>query len=163
MPFNVHNATSQTAIKQFFQSYKTAWSNDYNSGGGNGIYNIGELYKMYYYTSTFDSTVVRGRAYYKYVGEYENAPDIGYWCCEFNYNTSANLYEYILFSGTESTSTSCGLSTAELNTLTLYYEVNNETSSYIIYGKTVQTEELEDVDKQEKQEKDKGHSSAHKK
>ena len=106
MPFNILVATSQSSLNQLFQTYTNAW---------NGSYTIQTLYNLWYYTNTFNSTIVNCRVYYEYTGIYT-----GYWCTYMNYDTTSGLYTFV-GGGVGASSTSNGLSSIDLQQLTLYY------------------------------------------
>jgi len=109
MPFDIQVATSADSLNQLFQAYKNGW---------NGRYSMKKLFNLWYYTNTFDSTIVICRAYYEYTGV-----ESGYWCDYMNYDTSSGLYIYDgkVGVGNIASSTSNGLSPGELQQLTLYY------------------------------------------
>ena len=108
MVFNILEATSQSSLNQLFQAYSDGW---------HGEYSISSLYNLWYYTNTFDNTIVNCRMYYKYTG-FEN----GYWCNYMNYDTTTGLYIYV-GGGVSATSTDNGLVSSELSQLTAYYPV----------------------------------------
>jgi len=106
--FNIFTATTQQSINQLFEAYYNGW---------NGDYNITNLYNLYYYTSTSNDNIVKCRAYYQFDGIYN-----GYWCNYMNYDITTGLYIYV-GGGNSATSTSNGLTSSDLNNLTLYYPI----------------------------------------
>lgn len=111
--FNIAYATSDNSISQLKQSYTATWGDIY----------ISSLYNLWYYTSTFNDTIVECRGYYQYVSENKigGGYSIGYWNADFSYDTSTGLYSYQNGSGSPASSTDNGLSQNDLSLLTLYY------------------------------------------
>ena len=110
MSFNISDATSQSSLNQLFQAYADAWD------AWEGEYTIVTLYNLWYYTNTVNSTIVNCRAYYQYTGI-----ESGYWCNDMEYDTTSGLYTTIIPSGVPASSSSNGLSSDDLQELTLFY------------------------------------------
>lgn len=108
MVFNILEATSANSINQLFQVYTDGW---------NGDFSIKSLYKLWYYTNTQYNNIVSCRMYYEFDGSYN-----GYWCNYMDYNTTTGLYSFV-GGGIEATSTDSGLTSTELQQLTLYYPI----------------------------------------
>ena len=97
-----------TSLNSIIQSYLQLW---------NGQHKLTKIINLWYKTSTINSSVVNIVGYYIY--------DINnYYTALFTYDQIKGLYTYIYGStadGSTPSSTSNGMSTAYLSTLTLYY------------------------------------------
>jgi hypothetical protein len=62
--FNIIEATSQSALNQLSESYTNVW------GIEGGSYTIDQLFNLWYYTETFNQTIVICRGYYLFFARY---------------------------------------------------------------------------------------------
>ena len=101
--------TTETAIAQIKQSYSTAW---------NGSVTLTKVFNLWYKTSTINSSVVDIVAYWLY-------NNTGYYTGLYTLDRGTGLYSYIYGQRTtgssNATSTSTGMTTEYLSTLTLFY------------------------------------------
>lgn len=114
MTFNIIQATSSYSIQQLKDYYYQYWST---------YYYISELYNLWYYTNTYNDTIVNGRMYYKRIVT-TDPNNVLYWNAYFTYNTQTNIYSYVGGSGNPATSNDNGLNQTQLAQLTLYYPTN---------------------------------------